>query len=91
MYPPPVDGVLHIERPGADYDAPITVVHMLCGASCLLLDCPHSPQCSCCDDPVPNLDWFILGHGSEKATCPRCRDSDHTRMDESMRLRERVG
>lgn len=82
MYPPPVDGLLHVERPGADYDAPITVVRMLCGASCMLIG-DH-------DEPVPRLDWYILGHGSENATCPKCRELDHTRMDESVRMPERV-
>jgi len=86
----PCDGLTHIERPGSDYDASVTVVHMLCGASCVLFDCPHVPQCSCNDEPVPNLDWYLIGHGSEKATCPKCRELDHTRMDESVRVPERV-
>ena len=72
-----IDGLIHIERPGSDYEASVTHVRMLCGASCVVFDDCHDPPEACCGTPSPDMDWVLTGKGG-RATCPKCIELDHT-------------
>ncbi len=57
--------VIHIEDTDSDaeYEKDVSCIHMLCGASCVLIG--DDPE------PIPEMDWYMLKDG-HKATCPSC-------------------
>jgi hypothetical protein len=63
------DGNLHIVD-AEKYPAEATVWRALCGESCFALDTDGGETCVLVP---PDFDFYMLGHGHEKATCKKCR------------------
>lgn len=68
--------IQHIVFDFGPSDPPICIVTALCGAQAILCDTRQGAQIAPAD-----FDFYLLGHGHEKATCAACRTALQTIQD----------